>query len=182
MMNDPPERNIMGREIVALLPRLRRFAAGLTGSMQEGDDVVQAACLRALERHRQFQEGSRLDSWLFTIIRTVWLDRRKSAWSRMVRSEPERLAEMPGRSLDHELEARSDWSQARRAIAVLPEDQRQALLLVTVEGMSYEAVAAMLGIPTGTVLSRVARARVAVARFMTDAAQAPSAKFRQSSR
>src|ERR1700743_3376128 len=61
------ERHRMGHDIVALLPRLRRFAAGLSGSMQEGDDIVQAACLRALERHRQYREGSRLDSWLFTI-------------------------------------------------------------------------------------------------------------------
>jgi len=158
------DRTKMGRDIVALLPRLRRFAAGLTGSVQEGDDVVQTACLRALERHHQWEPGSRLDSWMFRIIRNVWLDRAKSAWSRLVRGEPELLEAMPDRPLERQLEARNELASARTAIAALPQAQREVLLLVTVEGLSYEAAAEVLQIPLGTVMSRLARARVAVAR------------------
>jgi RNA polymerase sigma-70 factor (ECF subfamily) len=158
------ERSRMGRDIVALLPRLRRFAAGLTGSIQEGDDVVQSACLRALERHHQWEPGTRLDSWMFRIIRNLWLDRGKSAWNRLVRSDPDALAAIPDHSLTREIEARDELASARAAIAALPEAQREVLLLVTVEGLTYEAAADVLGIPLGTVMSRLARARVAVAR------------------
>jgi len=154
----------MGRDIVALLPRLRRFAAGLTGSVQEGDDVVQTACLRALERYHQWEPGTRLDSWMFRIIRNLWLDRGKSAWNRLVRSDPDALVEIPDHSVGREIEARDELACARAAIAALPEAQREVLLLVTVEGLTYEAAADVLGVPLGTVMSRLARARVAVAR------------------
>jgi RNA polymerase sigma-70 factor (ECF subfamily) len=158
------ERSRMGRDLVALLPRLRRFATGLTGSVQEGDDVVQAACLRALERYHQWEPGTRLDSWMFRIIRNLWLDRGKSAWNRLVRSDPDALAEIPDHSLGREIEVRDELACARAAIAALPEAQREVLLLVTVEGLTYEAAAEVLGVPLGTVMSRLARARVAVAR------------------
>jgi RNA polymerase sigma-70 factor (ECF subfamily) len=158
------ERARMGRDLVALLPRLRRFAAGLAGSVQEGDDVVQAACLRALERYHQWEPGTRLDSWMFRIIRNLWLDRGKSAWNRLVRSDPDALVEIPDHSLGREIEVRDELACARDAIAALPEAQREVLLLVTVEGLTYEAAAEVLGVPLGTVMSRLARARVAVAR------------------
>jgi RNA polymerase sigma-70 factor (ECF subfamily) len=158
------ERSRMGRDIVALLPRLRRFAAGLTGSVQEGDDVVQTACLRALERYHQWEPGTRLDSWMFRIIRNLWLDRGKSAWNRLVRSDPDALVQIPDHSLGREIEVRDELAAARTAIAGLPVPQREVLLLVTVEGLTYEAAAEVLGVPLGTVMSRLARARVAVAR------------------
>lgn len=158
------ERSQMGRDIVALLPRLRRFAAGLTGTVTEGDDIVQTACLRALERYHQWEPGTRLDSWMFRIIRNLWLDRGKSAWNRLVRSDPEALVEIPDHSLGREIEVRDELAAARTAIAALPEAQREVLLLVTVEGLTYEAAAEVLGVPLGTVMSRLARARVAVAR------------------
>jgi RNA polymerase sigma-70 factor (ECF subfamily) len=186
LMTEQPETNAasldraegrarMGRDIVALLPRLRRFAAGLTGSVQDGDDVVQTACLRALERYHQWEPGTRLDSWMFRIIRNLWLDRGKSAWNRLVRSDPDALAEIPDHSLGREIEVRDELACARTAIAALPEAQREVLLLVTVEGLTYEAAAEVLGVPLGTIMSRLARARVAVARQVrgnVDAAQA----------
>jgi RNA polymerase sigma-70 factor (ECF subfamily) len=158
------ERSRMGRDIVALLPRLRRFAAGLTGSVTEGDDVVQTACLRALERCHQWEAGTRLDSWMFRIIRNLWLDRGKSAWNRLVRSDPDALAEIADHSVGREIELRDELAAARAAIAALPDAQREVLLLVTVEGLTYEAAADLLDVPLGTVMSRLARARVAVAR------------------
>lgn len=154
----------MGRDIVALLPRLRRFAAGLTGSVTEGDDIVQTACLRALERYHQWEPGTRLDSWMFRIIRNLWLDRGKSAWNRLVRSDPDALVEIADHSVTREIEVRDELASARAAIAALPEAQREVLLLVTVEGLTYEAAADVLGVPLGTVMSRLARARVSVAR------------------
>jgi RNA polymerase sigma-70 factor (ECF subfamily) len=160
----PEARTRMGRDIVALLPRLRRFASGLTGSVQDGDDVVQTACLRALERYHQWEPGTRLDSWMFRIIRNLWLDRGKSAWNRLVRSDPDALVEVPDLSASREIEARDELACARAAIAALPDAQREVLLLVTVEGLTYEAAADVLEVPLGTVMSRLARARVAVAR------------------
>lgn len=167
------ERSRMGRDLVALLPRLRRFAAGLTGSVQEGDDILQAACLRALERYQQWEPGTRLDSWMFRIIRNLWLDRGKSAWNRLVRSDSDALAEIPDHSLGREIEVRDELALARAAIAALPEAQRAVLLLVTVEGLTYEAAADVLGVPLGTVMSRLARARVAVARQVRGDGAAP---------
>ena len=165
--SDPAEsRARMGRDLVALLPRLRRFAAGLTGSAQEGDDIVQAACVRALERHHQWEPGTRLDSWMFRIIRNLWLDRGKSAWNRLVRSDAELLNDIAADSFGRALEARNELARTRRAIAGLPEPQREVLLLVTVEGLSYDAAAELLGIPRGTVMSRLARARIALARLV----------------
>lgn len=172
MGNAATERARMGRDIVALLPRLRRFAAGLSGSIQDGDDIVQAACVRALERHYQWEPGTRLDSWMYRIIRNLWLDRKKSAWSRLVHGDDEAMSEAPGASLEREIEARDELALARTAIAALPPQQREVLLLVTVEGQSYEAAAATLGIPLGTVMSRLARARVAVARSVRGSEQA----------
>jgi RNA polymerase sigma-70 factor (ECF subfamily) len=167
----------MGRDIVALLPRLRRFAAGLSGSAQEGDDIVQAACLRALERHYQWEPGTRLDSWMFRIIRNLWLDGRKSAWNRLVHSDDAAMSAAPGGSLEREIEARNELALARKAIAALPPQQREVLMLVTVEGQSYEAAADTLGIPLGTVMSRLARARVAVARSVRESnAAVPAGK------
>jgi RNA polymerase sigma-70 factor (ECF subfamily) len=167
-------RTRMGRDIVALLPRLRRFAAGLTGSVQEGDDVVQSACLRALERYHQWEPGTRLDSWMFRIIRNLWLDRGKSAWNRLVRSDPDALVQIADHSVGRQIEVRDELACARAAIAALPEAQREVLLLVTVEGFTYEAAADVLGVPLGTVMSRLARARVAVARRVRGATQASS--------
>ena len=175
LMSEKPETNTtsfesadgraqMGRDIVALLPRLRRFAAGLTGTVQDGDDVVQTACLRALERYHQWEPGTRLDSWMFRIIRNIWLDRGKSAWNRLVRSDPDALDDIADHSVVREIEVRDELASARAAIASLPEAQREVLLLVTVEGLTYEAAADVLGVPLGTVMSRLARARVAVAR------------------
>src|SRR5262245_62913001 len=70
--------------MIAVLPRLRRFARGLTGSTAEADDLVQAACERALSRQHQFQEGTRFDSWMFRIVQTIWIDQLRA---RNVRAE-----------------------------------------------------------------------------------------------
>lgn len=148
------------QEIVALLPRMRRFACALTGSLDEADDVVQAACERALTRLDQFTPGTRCDLWMFQIIRTVWIDRIRYAKRRETVNEPE-LAEMVGfdARIHEQTEARMDLAIIRREIASLSEEQRVVLVLVTVDGRSYQEAASMLNIPIGTVMSRLARAR-----------------------
>jgi RNA polymerase sigma-70 factor (ECF subfamily) len=150
--------------LISLLPRLRRFAIGLSGSPEEGDDLVQQACLKALERHAQWQPDSRLDSWVYKIIMNLWIDRRRSAASRLSVSGEGVWEQIPGAPLLAELEARQDLRRAWEGIKRLPEEQRQVLLLVTVEGFGYQEAADMLSIPIGTVMSRLARARLALTK------------------
>jgi RNA polymerase sigma-70 factor (ECF subfamily) len=150
--------------LISLLPRLRRFAIGLSGSSDEGDDLVQQACLKALERHAQWQPDSRLDSWVYKIIMNLWIDRRRSAASRLSVPGDGIWEQIPGAPLLAELEARQDLRQAWEAIKRLPDEQRQVLLLVTVEGFGYQEAADMLEIPIGTVMSRLARARLALGK------------------
>src|SRR5438093_11310075 len=81
-MAEPPERGpvstLFSDRLLAVLPRLRRFARGLAGSASDADDLVQAACERALARQHQFQEGTRFDSWMFRIVQTIWIDQVRS--------------------------------------------------------------------------------------------------------
>ncbi len=147
-------------EIVALLPRLRRFACALTGSIDEADDVVQAACERALKRLDQFTPGTRCDLWMFQIIRTVWIDKLRYAKRRETVNDPDEAERVGFDARIHEqTAARMDLEYVRREIANLSEEQRVVLVLVTVDGRSYQETADMLGIPVGTVMSRLARAR-----------------------
>lgn len=150
-----------GDQLIAALPRLRRFARGLTGSASEADDLVQAACERALAREHQFQEGTRFDSWMFRIVQTIWIDQIRA---RDVRKED---AEVPEQRLGTDepvrrVEARLALAEVRRAVDRLPAEQRTTLMLVTVEGLSYREAAEVSGVPVGTVMSRLARARTAL--------------------
>ncbi|MGA8258927.1 MAG: RNA polymerase sigma factor [Arenicellales bacterium] len=164
MRNDDPRRSIH-EDLVALLPRLRRFAAGLAGWAEDPDDLVQAACERALARLDQFQPGTRLDSWMFRIIQTIWLDGRR----RSRRYQSTTLEDLPDGSpgrVDATAEGRLTLEAVRREIARLPEDQRVVLLLVCVEGLTYKETSEVLAIPIGTVMSRLARARFAVVHLL----------------
>jgi RNA polymerase sigma-70 factor (ECF subfamily) len=148
-------------QLIAVLPRLRRFARGLTGSVVEADDLVQAACERALARREQFQEGTRFDSWMFRIVQTIWIDQLRS---RRVRKEEVDVAEARLGSDEpvRRAEARLALDEVRHAVDRLPPDQRAALLLVTVEGLSYKEAAEVVQVPVGTIMSRLARARLAL--------------------
>ena len=148
-------------QLIAVLPRLRRFARGLTGTAAEADDLVQAACERALTRAHQFQEGTRFDSWMFRIVQTIWIDQLRA---REVRKEDGEIAEerLGSDAPVRRIEARLALSEVRRAIEHLPPDQRTTLMLVTVEGLSYKEAAEVAGVPVGTIMSRLARARAAL--------------------
>jgi RNA polymerase sigma-70 factor (ECF subfamily) len=148
-------------QLIAVLPRLRRFARGLTGSVVEADDVVQAACERALTRSHQFQEGTRFDSWMFRIVQTIWIDQIRSRDIRKEGGEDEGLhvgTDEPVRRA----EARLALGEVQAALAELPVEQRTALLLVTVDGLSYKEAAEIAEVPVGTIMSRLARGRLAL--------------------
>lgn len=142
------------------MPRLRRFAIGLTSSAHEGDDLVQAACQRALERNEQWQPGTRLDSWMYRIMQTIWLDRLRAGAIRT--SFLREQTEEPIVDGVRDAEARMTLGKVRQILKEIPEQHRAVLLLVCVEGLSYREAATVLDIPTGTVMSRLARARKAV--------------------
>jgi RNA polymerase sigma-70 factor (ECF subfamily) len=158
-------------QLIAVLPRLRRFAAGLTRSASEADDLVQAACERALAREHQFQEGTRFDSWMFRIVQTIWIDQLRA---RDIRKEDGDVAEERLGSDEpvRRVEARLALSEVRRAVALLPPDQRATLMLVTVEGLSYKQAAEVTGVPVGTIMSRLARARIAIQQLLENGAVA----------
>jgi RNA polymerase sigma-70 factor (ECF subfamily) len=150
------------RDLVALVPKLRRFALSLAGNRQDADDLVQAACEKALKNEAQFREGTRMDSWMYRIIQTLWIDDRRRARSRGTAVDPEdaglsdhgKAAALP--------EDRMMLARARAAMAALPEAQRTVLALVAIEGLSYREAAEALDVPVGTVMSRLSRAREAL--------------------
>jgi len=148
-------------QLVASLPRLRRFARGLAGNATQADDLVQAACERALTRQHQFQEGTRFDSWMFRIVQTIWIDQIRS---RDVRKEDGEIEDdrLGSDEPVRRAEARLALEEVRRAAARLPAEQREALMLVTVDGLSYKEAAEIAQVPVGTIMSRLARARVAL--------------------
>lgn len=146
-------------QIVELLPRLRRFAYVLTGDADRGDDLVQETCVRALSRLDQWKQGTRLDSWMYRIAQNAWIDRVRSQGVRSEFVDTDmtiRLACEDGR---HVIENRITLREVFDAIPLLPPDQKIAVALVCVEGLSYKRAAETLQIPIGTLMSRLARGR-----------------------
>lgn len=148
-------------ELIALLPRLRRFALGLTADSAEADDLVQAGCERALLKRSQWQEGTRLDSWMYRLMQNLWIDQLR-ARRPMADLDDGELEQLPGADWQAGLEARMTLEQVLAAMQKLPPAMRAVLSLVCVEGFSYQDAAAALEVPIGTVMSRLARARVAL--------------------
>lgn len=146
-------------EIVALIPRLRRFARTLTGNGDEADDLVQGALERALARLDQYEPGTRLDSWLYRVIKNAWIDEVRAKGRRGRVFAPAEAGDTVGANGAAEMETRLEMRAVENAMADLPEEQRMAIGLVCVEGLSYREAAAVLGVPIGTVTSRLARGR-----------------------
>jgi RNA polymerase sigma-70 factor (ECF subfamily) len=142
-----------------LLPRLRRFARALTQANSDADDLVQLTVEKCLRERGQWAEGSRLDSWMFTAMRNAWIDetrmrsRRRESFA--AAGEAEQVADRSVASEELKVQALS----IQAAVAALPSDQRVAVALVLVDGMSYQEAAHLLGIPEGTLTSRLSRAR-----------------------
>lgn len=164
-------------ELITLLPRLRRFAFCLTRSLQDADDLVQSACERALTRIEQFQPGSRLDSWMFAIMRNLWIDRIR-ARARAPEVADSALVEAIADSdrISERTEARSDLRSISQLMLQLPEGQLSVLTLVAVEGHSYQEAAEMLQVPIGTIMSRLSRARAKLAAGLSEPDRIPATK------
>jgi RNA polymerase sigma-70 factor, ECF subfamily len=158
------------RQLPGILPRLSRFAMGLTRDRSEADDVLQTACERALSRIDQWDPETRLDSWMFRIIQTIWWNELRA---RKVRELHVHREQAEQGKFDH---ARPEGQlllvRAEQEIFQLPDDLRVVLLLVCVEQLSYREAAEVASIPIGTVMSRLARARLLLMERLGLAAEA----------
>ena len=146
-------------QLAELLPRLRRFARVITRNVADADDLVQVAVEKALTRAAQWRSGSRLDSWMFGIMKNAWIDEIRSRRRRERVHAPEEAGATIG---DSSAAARDIALSVQAAMARLPEEQRMAIALVLVEGLSYKDASESLGIPIGTLTSRLARGREAL--------------------
>ena len=149
-------------ELTDLLPRLRRFARSLARNADDADDIMQLGLERALRSRERWQPGTRLDAWMFAIVRNVWIDesRRRSRHARV--EAPPEAGERVGTDPRPGIEARMTARAVEHALQQLPDDQREAVALVLIDGLPYREAAEVLGIPQGTLTSRLGRGRLAL--------------------
>lgn len=157
-------------DLMAYLPRLRRFATGLARNAADADDLCQAAVERALRSRDQWQPGTRLDSWMYRIMRNMWIDETRARSRREALMAPEDAGATVGDRGDAAIEARVELGNVDQAMTALPGEQREAILLVLVEGFGYREAADILDIPIGTLTSRLARGRAALIERLGEAA------------
>lgn len=156
------------QDLIGLLPRLRRFAQTLTRSATDADDLVQEACIRAISRADQWDPAQPLDRWVFRILRNLWISEMRKRNVRMGQGQvpAEESTELITPATGEHATA---LGEVQAHLAALPEDLRQVLLAVSVEGYSYAEAATLFEVPIGTVMSRLHRARKALAKRMADA-------------
>jgi RNA polymerase sigma-70 factor (ECF subfamily) len=156
-------RDEFERDLVASLPKLRRFALSLCRRGDVADDLVQTTVERAVQSRDRYDSATRLDPWLFRILRNAWIDMSRR---RLTRGTEIDVADAPDAAVvdgDRVTEAILMLRKTEAALATLPEEQREVILLVCFEELSYAEAADVLGIPKGTVMSRLARGRAALA-------------------
>ena len=151
--------------LIDLLPRLRRYAGVLTRDRSRADDLVQDTLQRAIEREATFRSGENLRAWLFALMHNLFIDGVRGSeaidWTADAGALPEAAA--PRQSDPIEMR------DIHRALAKLPTEQREVLLLVAIEGLRYREAAEVLVLPIGTVMSRLARAREKMQELLDDA-------------
>lgn len=150
-----------------LLPRLWRYGLVLSQYRDLAEDLTQATCVRALERAGQFTQGTRLDRWLFSIMYSIWINEVRARRVRMGRGLVD-ATEVTLVDSAASAETRVYATEVIEQVNALPEAQRVTVFLAYVEGLSYREVAESLGIPIGTVMSRLAHARARIAETMED--------------
>jgi RNA polymerase sigma factor (sigma-70 family) len=160
----PDKLSELRQEIAALLPRLRRFGRTLAHSREDADDLVQVAIEKALTRTDQWTPGTRLDSWMFRIMQNAWIDELRARERRGQTFLPEEEGEHVGDGAA--TGSQLDAILVRKAVAKLSDEHRTIVGLVLVEGLSYQEAAETLGLPVGTVTSRLARAREALQELL----------------
>lgn len=158
------ETSTVREALVTAIPNLRAFAISLTGNPTLANDLVQETLLKAWSNRDKFATGTNLRAWLFTILRNTYFSE-----FRKMRREIQDVDGVAAAQLSSppEQNGHMDMADFRRALATLPADQREALLLVGAEGFSYEEAAAIAGCALGTVKSRVNRARARLADLMS---------------
>jgi RNA polymerase sigma-70 factor (ECF subfamily) len=164
-MSTPSPADEVRAALGELLPRLRRFARVITRNVPDADDLVQISVEKALARAAQWRPGSRLDSWMFGIMKNAWIDEIRARRRRERVHAPEEAGAQVG---DASAESRDIALSVQAAMVRLPEEQRMAIALVLIEGLSYKDAAETLGIPIGTLTSRLARGREALQRLLGD--------------
>jgi RNA polymerase sigma-70 factor (ECF subfamily) len=154
--------------VLTLLPRLRRFAVGLARDPADADDLCQMTIERALRSREQWLPGSRLDSWMYRIMRNIWIDeaRLRTRRGKTFVDEGQGL----GIGAAGAQEALVELNDVDRALRQLPVEQREAVLLVMVEGCSYKEAAEIVGCPVGTLNSRLVRGRDALLALLGETA------------
>lgn len=158
------------RDLVHYLPRLRRFALTLTRNSDDGDDLVQIVCERAILKVEQWQEGTRLDSWLYTMMRNMWISEIRKRKVRMGRGQVD-AGESPELVTNVGPADQTYGNQLMAIVKSLPKGLSSVLLLVSVEGHSYREAADILDIPIGTVMSRMSKARQVMKARLAETAQ-----------
>ena len=159
----PDDREAFEQRLIILLPRLRRYAAAMTGSLADGDDAVQLTVVRALEWRDRYR-GGRLDAWLLSIMRSVWRNQLK----RRRREQPfdDRVISIASGQALEALDSRLILRDIDRILATLPAEWRELAVLVCVYGYSYREASLVLGIKIGTVMSRLNRMRTLISEAM----------------
>jgi len=150
------------RDLTELLPRLRRFAHALSRNGADADDLTQSTVERALRSREQWQPGTRLDSWLYRIMRNLWIDTSRARIRKEKNEAPEEEAQSVGDDPRGAMEAAIELKRAMAAMERLPDEQREVVALILIEGFGYREVAEMLNLPIGTVSSRLVRGRTAM--------------------
>ena len=166
--------------IAAELPRLWRYGLVLSGNRDTAEDLVQATCVRALERSHQFQPGTRLDRWLVSILHSIWLNEVRSRKVRQGQGlvDADVVLVFDGMK---DTETNILAAQVLREVQGLPEVQRETVYLVYVEGLTYREAADALAVPIGTVMSRLAAARAKLAGLGAEAKAGVEAARQESS-
>lgn len=152
-------------DLIALLPRMRRLALALSRRSDLADDLVQTAAERALAGRAGFDPGTRFDAWVFRILRNSWIDTLRRVRTRGAEIDIVDTPEAATVDGIRVTESVLMLDKVRDAVMRLPDDQREVMMLVCVEDMSYRETAEILDIPIGTVMSRLARARREIARL-----------------
>ena len=154
------------RELLTLLPRLRRFARALARDAADADDLLQVALERALKARDQWAPGTRLDAWIMRIVRNCWIDEMRSRSRRARTFVPEEEGEAVGDDSHRDVEIRAEMQDVEKAMNSLTAEQREVIALVLVEGLAYREAAELLEIPMGTLTSRLTRGRQALAQML----------------
>jgi RNA polymerase sigma-70 factor (ECF subfamily) len=149
-------------QLAGLLPRLRRFAHALSRNSADADDLTQATVERALRSRDQWQPGTKLDSWCYRIMRNLWIDTARASSRKSAREAPEEEGLNVGEDPREAMDAAVDLRRIMAEMSRLPDEQREVVALILVEGFGYREVSEMLGLPIGTVSSRLVRGRTAL--------------------